>query len=99
MNPFILSPQAATDVEELTDYHAAHSRKFASKRATALRKTFRVVGRNPRCGTPVAVGRCRMRRIAVMKHLVFFRDTPTGVEIIRVLDGRRLIDDSLFDTP
>lgn len=99
MNPFILSPQAVSDVEDLTDYYASRSRKFAAKLAVALRRTFRVVARNPRVGKPAPHGPAGLRQFAVAKHLVFFRDTPTGVEIVRVLDGRRLIDDTMFDTP
>ena len=94
-----LTAPATSDVDDLLAYYAAHSRKYALKLASAFRRTFRVVGRKPKCGRPTTFRPFGLRQIAVMKHVVFFRDTPTGVEIIRVLDGRRLIDDSLFHTP
>ena len=84
---------------DLTDYYRPLSPKFLVKLKRELLTKFRVIGTSPLLGNPVPVRTPGVRRVTAMRHTILYQPTPTGVMILRVIDGRRLIDDSLFDTP
>lgn len=84
---------------DLADYYRPLSPKFLLKLKRELQKKFRVIGQSPGLGQPAPVRTPGVRQTTAFGHTILFRDTPTGVEILRVVDGRRVIDESLLDTP
>ena len=92
-----LNPLALSDLADLADFYRPRSPKYLLKLKRELARKFRVIGRSPGLGQAAPVRAAGVRQTTALGHTILFRDTPTGVEIIRVMDGRRLIDDDLFD--
>jgi len=84
---------------DLADYYRPLPPKFLVKLKRELRKKFRVIGQSPGLGQAAPVRTPDVRQTTAFGHTILFRDTPAGVEILRVLDGRRLIDDFFLGTP
>lgn len=99
MKRYRVSPQARADMADLTDYYRPLSPKFLVRLKRAILTKFRVIGTSPLLGSPAQVRTPGVRRVTAMKHTILYQPTPTGVMILRVIDGRRLIDDSQFDSP
>lgn len=88
-------PRAVTDIIEIADYIAADSPEAAERFLAAAEATFQGLLEMPGLGKmtdfpePEFTG---MRSWAVRgfpKHLVFYRETSDGVEIVRVIHGAR----------
>lgn len=95
MSRYFLTQRAVEDVEALVGYYGARSLRFAEKLARDLTIAFKLVGRSPLIGTPVDGLSLGLRRKPVGQVIVYFRGTPTGTEIVRVLHSSRdvLADD------
>jgi len=63
-------------------------RKLAAK--------FKLIGRFPRVGTDVGRLLPTLRKTPVLDIIVYFRESPVGTEIVRVMHGARRIDKSDF---
>jgi toxin ParE1/3/4 len=87
--------QVIADLEEITDYLAQHSEPAALRFLDAAEQTIRflevlpLAGRLCRFKNPAMTG-VRKRVInGFRKYLVYYRPLPDGVEVLRVIHGRR----------
>lgn len=99
MPRFSILPDADRDVDEQTGYLGDHaSFETALRFHDAAYQTFAFLARNPGVG---AIRESRNPRLAGIRvwrvdgfanHLVFCRPVEGGIEVVRVLHGRRDID-------
>jgi len=95
----LLRPEAERDLDEQADYIARdHSIEAALRFYSAVEETLALLVAQPRLGTarrfrnPLLAG---VRMCVVKgreKHLIFYRPTKGGIEVLRVLHGARDIE-------
>jgi toxin ParE1/3/4 len=98
--PAIWSPEALTDIENIWDYYAGTAGTSVADRL--LRDIGRSIGLLedfPMAGRVRDEIRPGLRSIVSGPHLVFYRVPEQRPLIVRILDGRRDIEEMLADTP
>jgi len=102
-----IRPQARVDLAEIADFIAHDSLEAAERFLDATKAAFALLAEMPEMGT-----RCRFNNADASdirlwsirgfeNHLVFYRPTSSGIEIVRVLHGSRDIlalfaDDAVY---
>ena len=92
------STQAKRDLEEQIDYLKSHSDDAAHRFLDAAEHTFAFLAKNQGAGQlcrfqgPQATGIRAWPVDGFRNHLVFYRPTAEGVDIVRVLHGARDIE-------
>jgi toxin ParE1/3/4 len=87
--------EAIQDLIDISDYLAQSSATTALRFLRAAEATFRRLHQFPRLGRP-----CLFRDPALhgtrrrlfegwTRYLIYYRPTDTGIEVLRILDGRR----------
>lgn len=89
-------PQAEADLDAITEYYSAHSPAAGVRLLDAIKAKCRQLATQPRQGTPRPDFGAGVR-VVVHQYLIFFRATPTGVDVLRVLHGSRDITPDMFD--
>ena len=96
---FIIRPKAERDYEGLAVYYASEGSAEVGRRfLTAVHDTFRLLAANPNLGWRPQVGLAKLKGVRSFrigdfeKVLVFYRQLPKGIEILRVLHGARSIE-------
>ncbi len=92
-----LTEAALADFDRLYDFIARHNPRSA---AGVLRKLDAAVLRladQPKLGREYKHGRFRLRVLTHGDYLVFYRERPAAIEVVRVLHGRQNIPDILDD--
>ena len=98
-NRIYILPAANRDLDDQAEYLTVHqSLQMGLRFYRAAEETFRLIARNPalgkraECRSPFLQG----MRMLVLKqfpsHLVFYRSTGEGIEIVRLLHGARDIE-------
>ena len=102
MNPEIRKRRLAVqDIIEQSDYIAQDSINAADRFIQAAEEAFHLLAGNPRAGALRAYNAPALENIRMWpirgfeKHLIFYREIPGGIEVIRVLYAARDIP-SLF---
>lgn len=88
-----LSPQAASDLEEIADYIAEDSPGNAKRFIERLTLKFVALGRSPRSGRARPELRPDLRSFPYGAYLILYRLIDEGVEIVRVVHAARNLDD------
>lgn len=86
-----LTPRAIVDLEEIAVYVAAVNPQAADRLVTAIERRFRQLVAQPYSGLArddIAPG---VRHLVAGRYLALYRVADGGVEILRVLHGRRRI--------
>lgn len=89
MPPIVQRPRALADLAEIWDYIADDSEERADAFIDLLDRKIHALARQP------SIGRAReelaegLRSFPVDRYIIFYRPTPKGIEIIRVLHGAR----------
>ncbi len=89
MNRLIVSREAAADLERIGDDIAQYSPLAAERTIARLEEISRLLRDFPRIGAIRDDIEAGMRIFPVGNHLVLFRALEDGVQIVRVVDGRR----------
>ena len=90
--------KAKSDIIELADYIAQDSLQAAEQFISAVETAFRFLSQTPAAGAlrdylnPSLTGLRMWPVRGFAKHLVFYRETPEGLEIVRVLHATRDIE-------
>lgn len=91
MPEFRLAPKAREDLEAVWLYS---SRKWniaqAERYLDDLTEAFALLAKNPKAGMNCEMIREGYRRYPVVRHLVYYRETAYGIEVMRVLHDRML---------
>ncbi|MGD9633009.1 MAG: type II toxin-antitoxin system RelE/ParE family toxin [Pirellulales bacterium] len=89
------STTALRDLEQIVDYLKQDSPSVAARFLDATEHTFEFLCQNPNVGQRCEFTRSDMANVRVWpvdgfrNHLIFFRPTDDGVEVVRVLHGAR----------
>jgi toxin ParE1/3/4 len=90
----IWSSDARADLSEIWDYHAmVAGPRTADKVAREIHEACLLLEQAPYGGRARDELRPGLRSIAVNPHVIFYRVTDDVAEIVRVLDGRRDLDE------
>jgi toxin ParE1/3/4 len=96
----VWSPDALADLSEIWNYYAkVASRHTADKIVREIGEMCRLLEDNPFAGRARDELRSGLRSIAARPHVVFYRVSNDAPEIVRVLDGRRDLDEIFAETP
>jgi toxin ParE1/3/4 len=89
MTGYVLLPGAQADLDEIWDYTAdLWGIEQANRYARELRSGAEFIARDPRRGRSCHDIRPGYYRYSVGSHVLFYRVTTTGIEIVRVLHQR-----------
>lgn len=89
MKTFIIAPRAESDIEQIHEHIAQRRPRAAARFLDKLESRFEILARFPAFGDPCADYGPGSRCSSVGNYVVIHRPTARGVEIVRVLDGRR----------
>jgi antitoxin ParD1/3/4/toxin ParE1/3/4 len=100
MTPFVLTPLARHDLEEIWDYLARDNPQAAERVLTRIEAIIRKLARTPGMGhlREDLADRCH-RFFLVYSYLIVYRAGTRPLEIIRVLHASRDIRDLLGLAP
>jgi len=87
------SRAALADLDGIYDYIARDNPRAAANLLRELDSVIQLLADQPKLGRAY-----RYRRLRLLPHghyLVFYRERPGAIEIVRVIDGRRYIPDIL----
>jgi toxin ParE1/3/4 len=98
--PIVWSPDARADLSEIWNYYAkVASRQIADKIAREIGEVCRLLEDHPFAGRARDEVRSGLRSIAARPHVVFYRVNNDVPEIVRILDGRRDLDEIFAESP
>ena len=96
MSNFSLRPKARQDLEDIWFYTLnTWGEAQADKYIYDLNDSFEFLKDNPERGRPCDYVREGYRKHYVGKHIVFYRKTSTGVDIVRILHQRMDLEQHL----
>ncbi|MEX2138399.1 MAG: type II toxin-antitoxin system RelE/ParE family toxin [Pirellulales bacterium] len=93
MSRYEIDRDARDDLHAIYEYIARDSRQNARKMISQLRARFRMLAKNPQMGERRDDLMLGVRCLTLSNYVIFFRETPRGVEIVRVIHGARDIDE------
>jgi toxin ParE1/3/4 len=88
------SPRARKDLSEIYDFIGVQreSPDAARRLVESIRKKAEAYGRQPSMGTlhtDIDSAQKNIRSFRVKSYLAFYRETPQGIYVLRILHGRR----------
>ena len=89
MLPVLRAERAEKDLVQILDYLEQHSPPAAERVATAVDRRCAQLEQLPEIGRPreeIAPG---LRSLVIERYVLFYRVTPTAVQVLRILDGAR----------
>ena len=91
MAEYRLAPKAREDMQTVWLYSLSQWGAQQTGRYTDdLTEAFEFIAENPKAGTACENIRAGYRKYPVIRHVVYYRETAYGVEVIRVLHDRML---------
>jgi toxin ParE1/3/4 len=92
--PVVWSPDARSDLAEIWDYYVTVASPHTADRIVReIGEACRLLEDHPLAGRARKEVRPGLRSIAAGPHVIFYRVTENVAEIVRVLDGRRDLDE------
>ena len=93
MTHYVLSPRAQADLEEIWDYTAAHwGAKQAELYLRQLHTSLEAIAQDPQLGRRCDDIRAGYRKPPAGSHILFYRLTTAGVDVVRILHRRMDFD-------
>jgi antitoxin ParD1/3/4/toxin ParE1/3/4 len=90
MTPFVLTPAARRDLEEIWDYLAADNRKLAERVLDKIEAAMRKLARTPAIGhLREDLADRRHRFFLVYSYLIVYRSDARPLQVIRILHASR----------
>lgn len=98
--PVIWSPEARADLSEIWGYYAkVGGRNRADNIVRAISDASRLIEDHPLAGRTRDEIRPGLRSIAAHPHVIFYRLRGDVAEIVRILHGKRDLEDILVQHP
>jgi toxin ParE1/3/4 len=92
MSTVVIAPMAEANLMRLTDAIAANNGKLvAAKILSQFQNSFEHHARHPKIGRSRSRMARGLRSWPVASWVVFYRPAPSGIEVVRVIHGRRRI--------
>ena len=93
MTNYVLSPLARADLDGIWDYSAEQWGETQAERyIRELWQAIEFVATDPRRGRACDDIRAGYHKYAVGRHVLFFRLTAAGIDVVRILHGRMDFD-------
>ena len=96
MTTILITPAAEEDLINIWLYIARDNESAANHVYKAAKNTFKLLADSPRIGTPYYPKRSRLKGIRFFpinkfhNYIIYYREQPAGIEIIRVLHAHML---------
>lgn len=90
-----LSEAALADFDHIYDSISKHHPRAAAKTLRALDAAIQHLSDQPHMGRAYQHGRHRLRLLTHRDYLVFYRERPGVIELVRILHGMQNIPDIL----
>lgn len=91
MPAILITPAAEEDLINIWLYIARDNKEAADRVYEAAESTFEILADSPRMGTPYHPKRSRLKGVRFFpinkfhSYIIYYREQPEGIEIIRVL--------------
>lgn len=93
MSRYVLSPRAQEDLSEIWDYSVERwGMDQADSYLRLLHRAIEVVAADPRVGTSCDEVCAGYRKYPAGSHMLLYRQSQAGIDIVRVLHGRMDFD-------
>lgn len=87
-----LTPEARNDMESVWVYSLAHwGLKQTENYIDDLTSAFSLLAKSPKVGKSCEHIRTGYLKYSVIRHVIYYRETNYGIEVIRVLHDRMLV--------
>lgn len=96
MPAILITPVAEEDLINIWLYIARDNEEAADRVYEAAENTFKILADSPRMGTPYHPKRSRLKGVRFFpvnkyhSYIIYYREQPEGIEIIRVLHAQML---------
>jgi toxin ParE1/3/4 len=91
MPKYLLAPKAREDMEAVWLYSFSQwGMQQTETYIDDLTEALGFLAENPRAGTACDNIRSGYRKYPVIRHIVYYRETSYGIEVIRILHGHML---------
>ena len=89
MTGYVISPRAQADIDGIWDYTAERwNDDQAVRYIRALQEAIETIAADPRRGRACDQIRAGYRKYSVGSHVIFFRKSIDGIDVVRVLHQR-----------
>ncbi len=95
MTQYIIAPEAAYDLDEISTYYAVHNVGAGEKILDEFEARCKYLVRFPNIGRSYKTIRFDLRGISFSGYILFYRIGEDTIEILRVVNGNRDLE-SLF---
>jgi len=92
MGLYLVSPQAAQDLQQINDYLFDKNPDIADRLLTVLTQKFDILAKFPNMGRRRDELSAFLRSFPVEDYLIFYRPIAEGIEVVRVVSGYRDLD-------
>ncbi|MBL1179007.1 type II toxin-antitoxin system RelE/ParE family toxin [Pantanalinema sp. GBBB05] len=89
MSRYVINVLASQDLNEIADYFAENSLEAGEKFFRAFNRKCQQLITFPNSGKSYAVIRPGLRGLSLEGYIIFYRVLDDGIEILRVVSGRR----------
>jgi toxin ParE1/3/4 len=89
MGSYVFSELAIQDLNQICDFIAQSNVKAASQLFDSIRQKCKLVADFPSMGKTYAWITPNLRGFIINDYIVFYYPQKNGIEIVRVVDGRR----------
>jgi toxin ParE1/3/4 len=89
MSRWRLDPDARDDLQAIYQYVAARNRPAAERVLDTFKSRFRLLARQPLMGELRPELRPSLRSFTSGNYVIFYRPTPSGIEVARVIHAAR----------
>jgi toxin ParE1/3/4 len=96
MNRYRINRLASQDLNEIADYFAANNIEAGERFFKEFDRSCRQLVNFPNLGKSYAEIRSDLRGLSLSGYIIFYRSLEEGIEILRVVSGRRNLP-SLFE--
>ncbi len=96
MTRYVIAPEAERDIEGIWDYIATDNPTAADRLLDIFHEKMELAIDFPGMGKPRARLAPGLRRLVAGNYLLFYRPTPDGLELARVIHSARKIRQVMF---
>ena len=98
MSRYVINVLASRDLNEIADYFAETSLEAGERFFREFNRKCQQLVAFPNSGKSYAEIRAELRGLPLESYIIFYRILDNGIEILRVVSGRRNLP-SLFEEP
>ena len=98
MSRYVINVLASRDLNEIADYFAETSLEAGERFFREFNRKCQQLVAFPNSGKSYAEIRAELRGLPLESYIIFYRILDDGIEILRVVSGRRNLP-SLFEEP